>query len=389
MPFSKGSVTFRMFRVMGDSPKDATAVLEKIKANLFTASTDAKHDENEYGWAGARHILDAEISNEDNIFNNAIFFSIRIDTNKVPGNVKTAWRQMEETVLAASNPSGFISKAQKKEAKETVKNKCDQAVRDGKFRKTKAVPILWDLDYSRIYCNASGGVLEKLRELFERSFGLTFEQLNAGSLAERFADKHANKQQFEDIKPARFVVGPGGTDQWPEYPWAAKSSNPKNYIGNEFLLWLWFTAVKNEGKMPAKAGDTTLFFDRLLELDCAYGMTGKESLRGDGPNQSPEAMTGLRIGKIPRKAHLIISADGQEFSCTFNPETMNFGSLKMPKSEDAETDRAVFEERVSLLHDFSVVIGELFSAFMAIRLSMKPNAWDGAVLDISTWINSK
>ena len=39
----------------------------------------------------------------------ALHFALRIDTNKVPGELKKAWQMMEEEAVAKNNPSGFIS----------------------------------------------------------------------------------------------------------------------------------------------------------------------------------------------------------------------------------------------------------------------------------------
>ena len=36
------------------------------------------------------------------------------------------------------------------------------------------------------------------------------------------------------------MSGPGGDSQWPDYPWVVKGSEPRDFLGNEFLLWLWW-----------------------------------------------------------------------------------------------------------------------------------------------------
>ena len=95
-------------------------------------------EETEYGWGGGRHILDSKFSFERNVFADALHFALRIDTNKVPGKLKKAYRMMEEEATAAANPSGFISKSQKRETKESVRRQLDQELRSGKV---KGVPL--------------------------------------------------------------------------------------------------------------------------------------------------------------------------------------------------------------------------------------------------------
>src|SRR2546426_990500 len=79
---------------------------------------------------------------------------------------------IEEEAVAKGNPSGFISKIQKRDVKEIVRQKLDDELRGGKFRRSKLLPILWDLPSQILYCNASTSAAEKLMEIFQRSFGL-------------------------------------------------------------------------------------------------------------------------------------------------------------------------------------------------------------------------
>src|ERR1700742_879955 len=112
MGFSSGSVSFRRFIVVGDHPSAIDgAILDKLAANALKPTEMGVPEEIEYGWAGGRHILDDQFGFESNVFADALFFGLRIDTNKVPGELKKAYAMMEEAAVAAGNPSGFISKA--------------------------------------------------------------------------------------------------------------------------------------------------------------------------------------------------------------------------------------------------------------------------------------
>jgi hypothetical protein len=164
----------------------------------------------------------------------------------------------------------------------------------------------------------------------------------------------------------------------------AKGPEPKDFVGNEFLLWLWHRADMSDGAIRTdKAGDVTLLFDRALELDCAYGQSGHDWLRGDGAARMPEARDGLRSGKVPRKAAVVLVAGGQEFRFTFNPETFALASAKLPDVEEAENPRVLFEERITMLRDLCAAIDGLFGAFLKVRTS---SAWEGQVNTIRRWI---
>ena len=114
-----------------------------------------------------------------------------------------------------------------------------------------------------------------------------------------------------------------------------KGPEPKDFLGNEFLLWLWHASEGRHGVVQSEVGETSVMIDRFIDLDCAYGATGKDSLRGTGPHQMPEARDALRSGKLPRKAGLVIECNGMQFTLGLNPESFLIGSAKLPDVEEA------------------------------------------------------
>ena len=384
MGFASGSISFRRFAVVGDSPAAVDqSLLDKVAGHRLKVG-EFGVEEVEYGWGGGRHVLDGQFGFEQNVFADALHFALRVDTNKVPGDLKKAYQLMEEEAAAASNPSGFISKSQKRDVRDTVRRKVEEDVRSGRFRRSKLLPVLWDLPTQTLYCNASGASFEKLAELFERTFELKLLPITAGSLALRLLEPRGRRRDYEDFRPTRFVNGPEGEGQVPDYPWTAKGPEPKDFLGNEFLLWLWHEADSRTGVIATEsAGDVTVYIDRSLDLDCAYGQTGRDGLRGEGPSRSPEAKDALRTGKVPRRAGLIVEAAGHQYSLTLNPEAMAVGSLKMPDVEEAESPRVVFEERVAMLRDLGRSLDALFDTFLKVRAA---SAWEGYTSGVRRWI---
>src|ERR1019366_7099513 len=316
MGFAYGSVSFRRFAVVGESPTTVDQdLLDRLAEHALRPAETGVPEEIEYGWSGGRHVLDGNFSFEHNVFADALFFGLRIDTNKVPSDLKNAYRIMEEEAVASTNPSGFISKLQKKDVKDTIRRKIEDELRTGRFRRSKLIPMLWDLPGQTLYASASGKSYEMLAEIFERTFNAALMPLSAGSIALRLLEPHGRRRDYEDLRPPRFVPGPEGEGQYPEYPWVMKGPEPKDFVVNEFLLWLWHEADHKSGVIktePKAVGEVTIFIDRSLDLDCAYGQTGRDSLRGDGPSRMPEARDGLRSGKVPRKAGLLLHVNGQD-----------------------------------------------------------------------------
>jgi hypothetical protein len=381
MGFASGSVSFRRFAVIGEQPDQIDQdLLDKLAEHAQRPGGEVGvPEEIEYGWAGGRHVLDGTFSFENNVYGDAIFFALRIDSNKVPGDLRRAYTMMEEDAVAATNPSGFISRMQKRDVKDVVRRKVDEDMRSGRFRRSKLLPIVWDLPSGTLYCAANGPSLEQLMELFERTFGLTLMPISAGSLALRLLESRGKRRDYEDFRPTRFVQGPEGETQFPDYPWVAKGPEPKDFLGNEFLLWLWHETEASGGEVA----DVSILIDRSLDLDCAYGMTGKDSLRGTGPHRMPEARDALRSGKLPRKAGMVLDANGMQFSLTLNPEGFAVGSAKLPDIEEADTPRVVFEERMALLRELSKTLDAMFENFLQVRAS---SAWESKTAGVRRWI---
>jgi hypothetical protein len=385
MAFAAGTVSFRRFRVVGKGPKAVDqSMLDKLEEHKISVGEYGVPEEEEYGWCGGRHVLDAQFSFEHNVYADALHFALRIDTNKVPGELKKAWELMEAEAVAAENPSGFISKNQKKDVKESIRKKIEDELRSGHFRRSKLLPVLWDLPSKTVYSSASGKSFEKLAEIFQRTFGLDLVPVSAGSLGLSVCEDNGKRRDYEDFRPTRFVQGPEGEGQQPEYPWVLKGPEPKDFLGNEFLLWLWHEADSRTGIIATQdAGDVTIYIDRTLDLDCAYGQTGRDVLKGDGPSRMPEARDALRSGKLPRKAGMIIDANRQQYSFTINAEQLSFSGTKLPDVEEADTPRVVFEERVGLMRDLCGAIDGLFETFLKLRGS---SGWEGHVNGVRRWI---
>jgi hypothetical protein len=388
MGFDSGSVSFSRYAVLGDQPAAVDQdLLDRCAAHVLQEEPVGAPEEVAWGLSGGRHVLDNQFSFAHNVFADALHFALRVDTNKVPAEMKKAYALMEEDAVAAGNPSGFISKAQKKQVRETISGKIDEELRSGKFRRSKISPVLWDFPNRTVYSSATGATQEKLMEIFERALGLSLLPLTAGSMALRMLEPRGRRRDYEDLRPTRFVLGPEGESQYPDYPWIAKGPEPKDFLGNEFLLWLWHEAEVHDGQIGGGQnggnGGATIFIDKSLELDCAYGVSGKDALRGNGPARMPEARDALRTGKAPRRAGLIIDAHRQQFSGTFNAERFAFSGAAFPEAPEADTPRVLFEERIGLLRDFCAAVDGMYEAFLKVRCS---GAWEGAVGGIRRWI---
>lgn len=380
MGFKDGSVTFRRYKLEGNAPTSVTQEMLDTIAG-FSVSADGT-SEIQYGWSGGRHIFDNEFSFENNVFADSLNVAVRIDTRKVPGDVRKAYLSIEEEALAKGNPSGFISKLQKRDAKIAVRQRCEAEIKEGKWSKSKIIHILWDLSRGILYTAASGPGQEQLIEIFERSFDLILKPISSGS----FADDKLDDDSLQAIIPQKWVDSAEDPDMKPEYPWVAKGKHNRDFLGNEFLLWLWFHIEELGGEVVTSNGVVTVYFDKTLDLECSYGQTGKDTLRGDGPHRMVEAKHAVLTGKVPRKVGMIMDHKGNQYTFKLNAETFTFGSTRLPEVENAETPRTLFEERITLLADMGNAMDSLYGQFLDERSDAEK--WGEAVESIKTWLNA-
>ena len=394
MPFDSGRVTFTRFHVVGDAPPQVDdAFLSILSEARFRETEIGAPDEVEAGFTTGLHLFDTQFTYEKNGYGSPgqglAHFALRLDTHKVPADVKKAYRVMNEQAAASASPTGFASKSEKREARETANQQVRDELASGKYRKSKIVPVLWDLAGQTLYCGASGTtVIEHLARLMRQSFAVELENLSAGVLAGNLIKAQGRSRDYEDLQPSAFTPppdasrpgdddpdgGPATNRQLPALPWIAKSVDLKDYLGNEFLMWLWWHGERDKDQPTIDteaAGPVFVALDKALDMDCAWDLTGKQTLRGDNPCKLPEAGDALRTGKWPRKAGLILADDEHQWELTLQADQFVVGSAALPEIEgdDAQTPREATERRFQSITRLAEVLDALYQAFLTRRAS--------------------
>ena len=102
MGFAAGSISFTRLAIVGEHPKEIDQeILDKLSELTLETGEYGVSEEVEYGWCGGRHILDRHFTFEHNVYADALHFAMRIDTNRVPSELKHAYQAIEEEALAA------------------------------------------------------------------------------------------------------------------------------------------------------------------------------------------------------------------------------------------------------------------------------------------------
>jgi len=380
MGFFTGRLTFTRFKIDGPPPGTfGTEHLERLDINAIGKERALSGDGVSVGWIAGDHILDTSFDLEKNVVADTLGFALRVDSQKLPGDLLRAYAAVELTAAAATNPSGIPSARQRKEARQFARERLEEEARDGRFLKRKAYPVLWDAPSNELLvASASANVIDRLATLFHQTFGCKLQLLAAGQQAYRLADLRQQTRGVDDASLSAFLPGNTPTD----LAWLTDSAS-RDFLGNEFLLWLWFQLDGDEDVVKLQDGsEVAVMLANTLTLECPRGMTGKESITSEGPTRLPEARRAIQAGKLPRKVGLILVRHDTQYELTLSAELLAVSGARLPAPE-ATDDRTRLEERVSQLRHLVETLDLLYDAFLKYRTS---DLWTKELARLQKWL---
>ena len=159
----------------------------------------------------------------------------------------------------------------------------------------------------------------------------------------------------------------------------------RDFLGNEFLLWLWFKLDADDDTLPLSDGsEVAALLARTLVLECPRGQTGRETISSDGPARLPEARRAIQAGKLPRKAGLTLVRHDRQYELTLQAETLAVSGGRLPAPEEID-DRARLEERVTTLRHLLETLDLLYDSFGRVRLG---GGWPKELVRLQKWLRS-
>jgi hypothetical protein len=159
------------------------------------------------------------------------------------------------------------------------------------------------------------------------------------------------------------------------------------FLGPEFLAWLWYKVELFEGNFElGSLGSAEVWFDTQIVLAAWKDYGEQIALRGTAPSSSPEAAEALRQGKVPVKARLRLTVNGEEYAFAFDARNFALSGVKLPEilTEDSEER---FYERMRLLEQVDQAVCELYDEFLCLRLG---SLWEAELAPaIRDWVRGK
>lgn len=167
-------------------------------------------------------------------------------------------------------------------------------------------------------------------------------------------------------------------------------SRSKSFLGQDFLLWLWFRSeTDSKFSMAQTADEIEFWIDDRLEL--ATGSGQSQLMKGGNPSQSYEVGVALSKGKVAKEIKFGVSISNLgEFSCLLNHEDLNPRSLKIPDpppmTSSEHSGESVVAFRLRAVQSFIGALDHLFSMFIEDRT----NDWEQIrLVEIRKWIKTR
>lgn len=383
MGFLSGPVTLECFRVGGEQPRqfgeEHIKTLKKFAIGKIETSSPEQPD---VGFLAGSHILDLNFDLEKNVIAETLHCAVRIDANQIPAAVRKAWLQMELAAFTADNPSGRPTKSQRQEARDAVAARCEEEAASGKFRRMQQFPILWDAGQSILYFGGTSVAAgEQCCDLCSRAFEIELGRLTASRRVQEWAAETKHRKALAEVTPSAFLANqPAGEITW----WNQEADN-FDFLGNEFLLWLWWRWETQSDTIALPDGsEVTGMFARTLSLQCPRDESGKETITSESPVHLPEAVQAIRTGKLPRKAGLTLVRQGEQYDLTLQAETFAISGAKI-QIEDAETEegQGILERRIESVRSLHETVGLLFRVFCDQRIG---KSWTSELQQMRRWL---
>jgi hypothetical protein len=162
---------------------------------------------------------------------------------------------------------------------------------------------------------------------------------------------------------------------------AADDLGGVEYLGPEFLTWLWWRAEVDPCFKHADGTEVFVHFDEHLEFRGERAAARRTVLRAGMPGASMEARAALRSGKSLVAARILLARGEDEMRFTLRAETLAVSALKLPSPEgETREDRlqACLDAQEQFLEDLDLCL----ATFLRVRCGTR---WEGELECIRAW----
>ncbi len=355
MGLLKGSLTFSRYRTPDKLPRNFREFVDRqIKLNAFRDGSLGA-DEKNSGWTSMENILDTKFAQADYLYGDYLAISLRLDRKSVPPSLlKLKMLEAERKFLSARKR---LSKEQRDELKEQIRLEL--------LSKAHPVPSFFDVCWSLsggwlLFSSLSAGVMEEFEALFKKTFDISLQVYVPWDV------RHLDSKLAEQVSALRAGVF--------LEPGSVEDSSAAPLLGREFMTWLWFKSEERDGTISLPGvGDVETTFMRRIVLESGDGEYSETVMCQGLHADLREGKAALREGKKIKEARIQLGKGTDQWEFTLKADQFQIQSMKLPSglkfSEEGEEKEGRLLERIALVENATTTLDQLFSLFLARRLS--------------------
>ena len=162
------------------------------------------------------------------------------------------------------------------------------------------------------------------------------------------------------------------------------------FLGEEFLTWLWFTIDKNQTLfknfdpdfVALEVGNRVVFENRRKES------VERITIKGDGASLE-EGILALKKGALVTEINIVYKSAELMWQFTLKGESLNISTLSIPQTGSAESGEdieGVVLEKIFLYDKALQLLEKLYSYFSKLRVSDTWHSQESSL--IRKWIQS-
>lgn len=170
----------------------------------------------------------------------------------------------------------------------------------------------------------------------------------------------------------------------------AVAYNRYQFLGEEFLTWLWYVIEKDQNLIKNFDNDfVALEIGNRIVFENRRKESGERiTIKGDGASLEEGILT-LKKGALVTEINVVYKSAELSWQFTLKGESLNISSLNIPNTGLPESDENLegfVLEKIFLYDKILNLLENIFTHFVKIRLSTR---WQNKMVpEIRNWIQS-
>ena len=334
--------------------------LAALAAHRFRSIERAASEEVSFGWVTPGDPSGETFARDDVASaGTSVRLRFRMDAKKFPAS-----KLQMERASAERAKGRRLSARERRELKAGL----HEQLLPGLLPRTQLVDVIAEGDRC-LLLSSSRAARDVFTKLCHESFGFRPERLTSGALAGQML----TSEQVAKLATTKF---PGRS------PRQLENGNA-DFLGDEFLLWIWWNWATNGGEIDlGKGKEVGVVIDDRIEFAAANDETSLV-LRHGLTARCQEALSALQQGRIPTRMRMILAEPGKSWTVTLDGATLALGSAKLP--EDADLCESAEDRNVDRSGNWRQLQGTVEGMF-SLFLEERTRGWKKISDQIARWM---